>query len=99
MKTNTQHRTSNVEHPITQRGEGAAIRLDCGGKRSATPLSQADVQKAVSPLRFATAVQIFVEYVRTRVIVLRIVASGCSFCIGCSTFDVRRSMLFSLTRS
>jgi hypothetical protein len=37
----------------------ATAGLDCGGKRSATPLSETIVQKAVSPLRSATAIQIF----------------------------------------
>ena len=36
----------------------ARIIMDCGGKRSATPLfDDAGISKAVSPLRSATAVQ------------------------------------------
>ncbi len=48
--------------------------LDCGGKRSATPLLDATgcLRKAVSPLRSATAVQIFVVRARSCRIVLQI---------------------------
>jgi hypothetical protein len=43
----------------------ATAGLDCGGKRSATPLSEQTVaQKAVSPLRSATAVQILSVFIR-----------------------------------
>jgi hypothetical protein len=39
--------------------------LDCGGKRSATPPSaQAVAKKAVTPLRFATAVQMLFVSIR-----------------------------------
>jgi hypothetical protein len=44
----------------------ATAGLDCGGKRSATPLSEhAVAQKAVSPLRSATAVQILSVAIRS----------------------------------
>jgi hypothetical protein len=65
--------------------------LDCGGKRSATPLSDAPAEKAVSPLRSATALQDSALPARTaaailnRVAKLRILDPACgsgSFLIG-----------------
>jgi hypothetical protein len=78
--------------------------LDRGGKRSATPLSvwQTDGAKAVSSLRFATAVQIFVVSERTDTIVVRIDGSFGPTPSGwkqsapdsCSLVSIRRSEKF-----